>query len=81
MPLIGKRYLLFLKYDPSTDDFHILTGYQLEGQRTYALDELASSASQRHHDAFIHPLRESGHGEETLVIRTRSLDLSSKGNL
>jgi hypothetical protein len=33
MPLIGKRYLLFLRYDQNAQDFSILRGYQLEGQR------------------------------------------------
>lgn len=40
MPLIGKRYLLFLKYDEIAEDFHIITGYQLEGNQTYSLDDL-----------------------------------------
>jgi hypothetical protein len=30
MPPLGKRYLLSLKFNPITGDFHILTGYQLE---------------------------------------------------
>jgi hypothetical protein len=57
MPLIGKRYLLFLKYSQSTEDFHVVTGYQLEGRHTYKLDELGYSYSERHHETLIHPLR------------------------
>jgi hypothetical protein len=31
MPFVGKRYLLFLRYNgDSTEDYHLLTGYQLE---------------------------------------------------
>src|SRR6202035_1776078 len=56
MPLVGKRYLLFLKYDPSTEDFHIVTGYQLDGQHTYNLD--VRSRSDRNNNKLIHPLRD-----------------------
>ncbi len=40
MPRIGTRYLLFLKYDPSTEDYSILMGYELAGNEVYRLDEL-----------------------------------------
>ena len=38
MPQIGKRYLLFLKKDSDTQDFTILTGYQLENEKVSPLD-------------------------------------------
>jgi hypothetical protein len=41
MPQIGKRYLLFLKYNQDTDDFAIVTGYQLDGNDVYRLDDLS----------------------------------------
>src|SRR4029077_12076641 len=39
MPLTGKRYLLFLKYNGNTEDYHLLTGYQLESSHVYRLDD------------------------------------------
>jgi hypothetical protein len=71
MPLVGKRYLLFLKYDPSTEDSHIVTGYQLDGQHTYNLD--VHSRSDRNNDKLIHPLREQGEKEEQLLDRVKAL--------
>jgi hypothetical protein len=38
MPMTGKSYLFFLKYQPDTKDFHLLTGYELKGGAVYALD-------------------------------------------
>lgn len=72
MPLVGKRYLLFLKYDQSAEDFHIVTAYQLEGQHTYLLDELGSSPAERRHNAFIHPLREHSDNEQLLLNQARN---------
>jgi len=77
MPLVGKRYLLFLRYSQDTDDFHILTGYQLEGQRTYSLDELGYHPSDRRHETLIHPLHEYGGGEEQLLNGARAAAKSS----
>jgi hypothetical protein len=70
MPLVGKRYLLFLKYDPSTEDFHIVTGYQLDGEHTYKLD--VYSYSDRNSDKLIYPLREQGQSEEQLLDRVKA---------
>jgi hypothetical protein len=39
MPLIGKCYLLFLRYNPNTEDYHLQTGYQIEGGHIYRLDD------------------------------------------
>jgi len=66
------RYLLFLRYNPSTEDFHIITGHQLEGQHTYNLYELGSTHSERHHETLVHPLRDQGESEEHLLGRARA---------
>jgi hypothetical protein len=71
MPLVGKRYLLFLKYDPSTEDFHIVTGYQLDGQHTYNLD--VHSYSDRNNYKLIHPLRDQGENEQQLLDRVKAI--------
>jgi hypothetical protein len=71
MPLVGKRYLLFLKYDPSTEDFHIVTGYQLDGQHTYNLD--IHSRSDQIYTKLIHPLRDQGQNEQQLLDRVKAI--------
>lgn len=43
MPIVGRRYLLFLSHDfPSLarqyKDLHILTGYELKGGKVFPLD-------------------------------------------
>lgn len=40
MPRVGKRYVLFLKYNEQGQDFSILTGYQLRNGRVLPLDDL-----------------------------------------
>jgi hypothetical protein len=72
MPQIGKRYLLFLKYDPSTEDFRLLTGYQLEGSCVYELDDLQHGAEQSHPNELFHPLREHGETEEQFLSPVKS---------
>jgi hypothetical protein len=79
MPLVGKRYLLFLRYNPNTEDFHIVTGHQLEGQHTYSLDELGYSHSERHHETLVHPLRDQGESEEHLLGRARVANPRNNG--
>jgi hypothetical protein len=79
MPLIGKRYLLFLRYNPNTEDFHIVTGHQLEGQHTYSLDELGYSHSERHHETLVHPLPDQGESEEHLLGRARAASPRNNG--
>jgi hypothetical protein len=70
MPLAGKRYLLFLKYDPSTEDYAILTGYELEGNEVYRLDDLSYGESA--HQKIIHPLRREGVAEDQFLNRVKS---------
>lgn len=38
MPRVGKRYLLFLKYNEQGQDFSIITGYELRSGKIYPLD-------------------------------------------
>jgi hypothetical protein len=70
MPLAGKRYLLFLKYDPSTEDYAILTGYELEGNEVYRLNDLSYGESA--HQKIIHPLRREGVAEDQFLNRVKS---------
>lgn len=79
MPQVGKRYLLFLRYNQSTEDFHVVGGYQLEGQHSYSLDELGYSQSERHHETLVHPLREHGESEDQLLNHARAAKPPSKG--
>jgi hypothetical protein len=39
MPEIGKRYVFLLQYTADTNSFILKTGYQLEGQHVYCLDD------------------------------------------
>ena len=73
MPLVGKRYLLFLKYNgASTEDYHLLTAYQLEGDHVYRLDDLEYAYSARHHGDLAHPLREHTSNEAQLLEQARN---------
>jgi hypothetical protein len=38
MPLAGRQYVFFLERDAEEKDFHILTGYELRGDRVFTLD-------------------------------------------
>jgi len=38
MPMTGKSYVFFLSHQTDTQDFHLLTGYELQGGFVYALD-------------------------------------------
>ena len=70
MPLVGKRYLLFLKYDQATEDYGILTGYELEGNEIYRLDDL--SYGESNHQKIIHTLRKEGVTEDQFLDRAKS---------
>jgi hypothetical protein len=76
MPRIGTRYLLFLKYDPSTEDYSILMGYELAGNEVYRLDDL--NFNDGNHAKFAHPLRAEGVNESQLLARARAALLSQK---
>lgn len=45
MPVIGGRYLFFLKHTEQTEDYLIETGYQLVGNTVYRLDDLSYQQS------------------------------------
>jgi hypothetical protein len=76
MPHVGNRYLLFLKFNRDTDDFGVLTGYELEGTEVYRLDDL--NFSESNHQKAIHPLRKEGVSEDQFLARAKSIFLSRK---
>ena len=80
MPLIGKRYLLFLRYNgPSTEDYHLLTAYQLEGKHVYRLDDLDYSCASRHHGNLVRTLREYGSTEQDVIQHARNREHQKGG--
>jgi hypothetical protein len=79
MPHVGTRYLLFLKYDPSTEDYSILMGYELAGNEVYRLDDL--NFNDGNHSEIAHPLRAEGVNESQFLARARAALLSQKGNI
>ncbi len=76
LPQIGGRYLLFLKYNQKTEDYDVLTGYRLEGNEVYRLDDLNFSESS--HQGAIHPLRKEGVSEHQFLARAKSTFVSQK---
>jgi len=70
MPQVGSRYLFFLKYDQGAEDYAVLTGYLLDGNEVYCLDDLTYSESN--HEDVVHPLRKKGLSEEQFLVRARS---------
>jgi hypothetical protein len=42
-PQVGSRYVFFLKYQPATQDFFIVTGYRLDGGTVHPLDGVGFS--------------------------------------
>jgi hypothetical protein len=77
MPQIGSRYLLFLKYDQSTQDYAVLNGYQLAGNEVYRLDDLSWNDSR--YPELVHPLRSEGVSEYHFLAVVKSMMLSQKG--
>jgi hypothetical protein len=78
MPQIGGRYLLFLKYDPSTEDYAILIAYQLSGNAVDRLDDLNFRESGNPQPA--RPLRREDVSETAFVSRMKSLGAPKGGN-
>jgi hypothetical protein len=76
MPRIGSRYLLFLKYDPNTEDYSILMGYELAGNEVYRLDEL--NVDDGNHSQIAHLLRAEGVTEGEFLDRAKSTFVSQK---
>jgi hypothetical protein len=46
MPLVGRRYVFFLTRGSREEAFHILTAYELRGNKVFPLDELPQFKSQ-----------------------------------
>jgi len=46
VPLVGRRYLFFLTRGNQEEAFHILTAYELRGNKVFPLDELPQFKSQ-----------------------------------
>jgi hypothetical protein len=70
MPTAGGRYLIFLKYNPQTEDFLIETGYQLQDARVYRLDDQRNEEST--HDTIRHPLRAEAESADVFLARVRA---------
>jgi hypothetical protein len=47
MPLVGQKYLLFLKTQSETQDFKLLTGYELRSGSVFPLDGTASEGNAK----------------------------------
>jgi hypothetical protein len=76
MPQVVKRYLLFLKYSPDAEDFGLLTGYSLEGNQVYCLDDL--NFGESNHQKVVHSLRKEDMSEDQFLARVRSSALTRK---
>jgi hypothetical protein len=76
MPQIGGRYLLFLKYDPSTQDYAIVMGYLLDDTEVYRLDDLSFEDSN--FPQAVHLLRREGVSENEFLARAKSTFVSQK---
>jgi hypothetical protein len=72
MPSIGKQYLLFLKYDASTHDFHLLTGYLFHGGHVYELDDLEHAEQNTSESKLIHALREHLENEQKFLSHVKA---------
>ena len=59
MPLVGRRYIFFLTRGNQEEAFHILTAYELRGNKVFALDELPQFKSQagKNETDFVNALR------------------------
>jgi hypothetical protein len=70
MPLVGKRYLLFLRYNSNTEDYHLQTGYQIEGGHVYRLDD--QNYQESNHESEQHRLREEDSNADQVLSQVRS---------
>lgn len=48
LPRVGRRYVLFLKYDNLAGDFYIVTGYELRDGKVLPLDGVPKYGNQNH---------------------------------
>lgn len=60
-PQIGRRYVVFLKYNEQGEDYQILTGYELRNGHVFPLDEADHFAAYKKLDeeAFLESVREA----------------------
>ena len=60
-PQVGRRYVLFLKYNEQGNDYSILTGYELRNNLVFPLDEADHFAAYKKLDeeAFFNAVREA----------------------
>lgn len=70
MPLVGGRYVLFLRYNPDTEDYHLQTGFQISGNHAYRLYD--PQYIENHRDSKQYPLREEDSGADQVLSRIRS---------
>jgi hypothetical protein len=76
MPQIGGRYLLFLKYDPSKEDYAVLMGYELDGDEVYRLDEVR--VEDTYNPQPERSLRSEGITESQFLAHTKSAFLAQE---
>lgn len=69
MPIVGERYLFFLKYNPNTQDYHIQTAYQLQGGKVYRLDD--QNYSEGSHEVQ-HALRIEAANVDEFLLQVRA---------
>jgi hypothetical protein len=77
MPQVACRYLLFLKYDQSTEDYSVLNAYQLTSDEVYRLDQLSPADNHLHING---PLPKVGANESEFLARVKSPQHSSKAS-
>ena len=61
LPQVGRRYVLFLKYNEQGNDYDILTGYELRKERVLPLDKVQPFAiyKTQREDTFLDSVREA----------------------
>jgi hypothetical protein len=77
MPQIAARYLMFLKYNADAEDYTLITGFRLETDRVYYLDDQDEKSSD--HPRFQHALRPVGQDENQFLLRARRTATQKKG--
>ncbi len=75
MPIVGRRYLLFLKYNQDTQDFIVNTGYDLDGSHVYRLDDYNPQDDKHGVD---HSLDQMDSNEALLLERVKTAIVSER---
>lgn len=68
MPRVGGKYVFLLRYKQDTNSFILKTGFQLEGDHVYRLDDEKAAAEN-----LSHPLKEHGGTETQLIEHLKNL--------